>query len=146
MGIRKRTDFIAVHCSATRPSQDIGAADIRRWHVAKGWADIGYHFVIRRDGTIEHGRPLNVTGAHVEGFNNRSVGVCLVGGVKEDDIATPENNFTREQFAALKHVLDEVKAHYPDAVVQGHRDFPGVTKACPSFDVKAWLKAEANRQ
>ena len=138
---RRATKFIAIHCSATRPSQNIGAAEIRRWHRAKGWVDIGYHFVIKRDGTVEKGRPQDVTGAHVEGFNSVSLGICMVGGVTERDINKAENNFTEAQWASLKALVADLKKAYPTAIVQGHRDFPKVAKACPSFDAKAWAKA-----
>lgn len=139
MGIRRTTDFIAVHCSATKPLQDIGASEIRKWHVEdNGWSDIGYHSVIRRSGAIELGRPLHVSGAHVKGFNSRSVGICMVGGI--DDNGNPEDNFTPEQWESLEVTLDYYHLIYPGAEILGHRDFPGVSKACPSFDVAAWLK------
>lgn len=138
--VRKKTDFIAVHCSATRPNMDIGAKEIRKWHVeGNGWEDIGYHFVIRRDGRVEKGRAENLVGSHVKGFNAVSIGICLIGGSKQDDPFKAENNFTKPQFAALKKLLGELKTRYPNATIQGHRDFPNVAKACPSFDVKAWL-------
>ena len=139
---RTSTDFIAIHCAATKPSANIGAADIDRWHRAQGWRCIGYHFVIRRDGTVEEGRDVEVIGAHVEGYNSNSVGICLVGGVSEKDVNIPENNFTPAQFAALKKLLLELREKYPTAHIQGHRDFPGVKKACPSFAVSGWLKSE----
>lgn len=137
---RKVTKFIAIHCAATPPSADIGAKEIRQWHRAKGWIDIGYHFVIRRDGRVEKGRPENVVGAHVEGHNSDSIGICLVGGVSEGSPSKPQNNFTYAQFAALAELLRDLKTRYPQADVRGHRDFPGVKKACPSFDVRQWLK------
>jgi N-acetylmuramoyl-L-alanine amidase len=139
---RAETHFIAVHCSATRPSQDIGAAEIDRMHRQRGFKCIGYHYVIRRNGFIEDGRPEDQIGAHVENWNAVSLGICMVGGVTEKDVNVPENNFTPEQFAALKVLLKELQQKYPKATIQGHRDFPKVAKACPSFDVKAWLKAE----
>lgn len=134
---RDKTDFIAVHCSATRPSADIGVVDIDRWHRAKGWNGCGYNRVIRRDGTIEQGRPDNAVGAHVDGFNSTSLGICMAGGVAEDG-TTPENNFTPEQYMSLLVVLKELTKAYPKATIRGHRDYPGVKKACPSFDVQAW--------
>lgn len=137
---RTRTDYIVVHCSATRANQDIGKADIDRWHRAKGWFGIGYHFVIRRDGTVETGRPVNTPGAHVAGYNHNSVGICMVGGVDANDITKAENNFTPAQFASLASLLRDLKKKYPKAVIQGHRDFPSVAKACPSFDVRKWLE------
>lgn len=138
--VRTRTDYIVVHCSATGSNQDIGAAEIDKWHRAKGWQCIGYHYVIRRDGTVEEGRARDVIGAHVEGWNEVSVGVCMVGGVDANDITKAVNNFTPEQFESLKTLLLELKQAYPNAKIQGHRDFPKVAKACPSFDVAEWLK------
>lgn len=133
---RDRTDYIAIHCSATKPGQDIGKADIDRWHRAKGWNGIGYHFVIRRDGTIEVGRPVDAIGAHVENFNAVSVGICMVGGIADNGKA--ENNFAEPQWVSLLATVKELKQRYPKASVQGHRDFPKVAKDCPSFDAKAW--------
>lgn len=135
---RAKTDYIVVHCAATKPSQDIGLAEIDRWHRAQGWNGAGYHFVIRRDGTTEFGRPENTIGAHVEGYNSTSVGICMVGGIAEAD-GKPEDNFTKEQMLTLLVLLKGLQKVYPKAIVQGHRDFPGVKKACPSFDVKKWL-------
>lgn len=135
---RPATDFIVVHCAATKPNQDIGAADIDRWHRAQGWACIGYHYVIRRDGTLEDGREESRIGAHVQGYNTNSIGICMAGGI--DLKGNPENNFTPEQFDTLATLLSWLKDTYPKAVIQGHRDFPKVAKACPSFDVRDWLK------
>ena len=136
MSKRNRTDFIVLHCSATKPSADIGAAEIRQWHKDKGWSDIGYHDVIRRNGTRERGRDINEIGAHVAGYNSRSVGICLVGGVS--DKGHSENNFTKAQMDTLQKIVFEYKKMWPNAVVQGHRDFPGVAKDCPCFNVKEW--------
>lgn len=128
--------FIVIHCSATPPSADIGAAEIRRWHRAKGWLDIGYHAVIRRNGSLELGRSLNTIGAHVEGHNHESVGICMVGGTNAEGKA--EDNFTTDQWQALMAVVQTMLIKFPGAEVVGHRDFAGVKKDCPSFDVKAW--------
>ncbi len=138
---RDKTDFIAIHCSATTDKQNIGAADIDRWHRKQGWACIGYHYVIRRDGTVEAGRDESVVGAHVANFNSNSIGICMVGGVDANDISKAVNNFTQAQFDSLKQLLIDLKVRYPKAKIQGHRDFPNVAKACPSFDVAAWLKS-----
>lgn len=148
---RANTRYLVVHCSATPGNRDIDAATIRGWHLKQNWRDIGYHYVIKRDGTVETGRPLMEPGAHVSGHNHHSVGVCLVGGV--DSKMVPENNFTEAQFASLKRVLDDLKARWPDAEVLGHRDLSPdrnkdgkITKnewvkACPSFDVRPWWAA-----
>ncbi len=133
-------DKIVIHCSATPPTMDIGVKEIRSWHVnERKWKDIGYHFVVRRDGEVELGRPLEMQGAHARGHNKTSVGVCWVGGVDKD--MNPENNMTREQEAELWCTVQNLMLIYgiEKAQVVGHRDLPGVTKACPSFDVKEWI-------
>lgn len=138
MSIRRTTDLIVVHCSATKPTQDIGASEIRKWHVEdNGWSDIAYHEVIRRNGVIELGRPLHVAGAHARGHNSHSVGVCLVGGIDAD--GKPDDNFTDDQMDSLIVTLDYWKLIYTNAEILGHRDLPGVAKACPSYDVIDWL-------
>lgn len=138
MKVRRTTDFIVVHCSATKPTQDIGAAEIRRWHVEdREFSDIGYNQVIRRSGAIELGRPLHLAGAHAKGFNAVSVSVCLVGGINPN--GRPENNFTDDQFESLHKTLEYWSCIYPAATILGHRDLPDVTKDCPCFDVREWL-------
>lgn len=146
---RTATDLLVVHCSATRPTQDIGVRDITQWHIQRGFDTVGYHYVIRRNGEVERGRPENAVGAHVRGHNANSIGICLAGGV--DNAGKPANNFTAAQFVALHQLLDELRKRYPDARVLGHRDLSpdlngdGVIspnefiKACPSFDVATWL-------
>lgn len=129
---------LVVHCSATPAGKPFRAADIDRWHREKGWAGIGYHFVIPLDGSIEPGRGVDLVGAHVEGHNANSIGICLIGGV--DARGNPAETFNERQYAALELVLSGLRAKYPKARIQGHRDFPGVKKACPSFDVRAWCQ------
>ena len=92
------------------------------------------------DKTAIYGNEKEI-GALGEGFNSVLIGVCLVGVVHEDDLV-PENNFTPEQFITLKSLLGFLSAKYPLAKIQGHRDFPNVKKACPSFDVGKWLAAQ----
>lgn len=133
---RMATKYLVVHCAATKPTMDIGLREIRQWHRERGWLDIGYHFVIRRDGTVETGRPQGVVGAHVEGHNSESLGVCMAGGINAQ--GKPENNFTEAQFESLRTLLDKLKVDYPSAKVVGHRDLDP-RKACPSFDVASWL-------
>ena len=136
---RKRTDHLVIHCSATRAIQDVGVREIRQWHLARGFSDIGYHYVIRRNGRIEKGRPDDVIGAHVQGHNADSVGICLVGGIG-DNSWRPENNFTPQQWDSLRKLLTALLKKYPSAKVLGHRDFSGVKKACPSFSAKVWAR------
>jgi hypothetical protein len=141
---REYTDLIVVHCAATKPHQDIGVAEIRRWHMDPNYpggpfGDIGYHYVIRRSGRFEVGRPEWAIGAHVAGSNRRSVGLCLVGGVDAEN--RPCFNYTRAQMDTLEAMLITLKESYVDSDIIGHRDVPGVTKACPCFDVRAWWDA-----
>lgn len=130
-------EVAVIHCAVTPPSMDVGAEEIGRWHREKGYLSIGYHFVIRRDGTVENGRDITIPGAHARGHNHNSVGICLVGGCDED--MKSENNFTQEQFIALEDLLMRLVSEYDIHTVIGHRDLPNVTKTCPNFDVTAWL-------
>lgn len=138
-----RIDYLAVHCSATPADRDIDVNDIRRWHRERGWRDIGYHYVITRDGEVQKGRPDDMVGAHEPKINRSSIAVCLVGGSPPIGSAeyrrgAGEDNFTPAQRAALADLLERLHTAHPNATVLGHRDVPGVRKACPSFDVKQW--------
>jgi N-acetylmuramoyl-L-alanine amidase len=137
--MRLITDLV-VHCSATPEGMDIGAKQIRQWHMnpPNSWNDIGYHYVIRLNGVIEKGREDAVAGAHVAGHNANSLGICMVGGLDHDG-RNPKATFTAEQYKALHALLHDLQHKYPSATnVKGHRDYPGVHKACPSFDVQKW--------
>lgn len=129
---------IVIHCAATRPSMDIGAAEIDRWHRQVGYFCIGYHYVIRRDGTIEKGRPDDRPGAHARGHNDYTLGICLVGGISEKGKRN-EDNFTPEQYQALYDLCETLTERYKIDEIIGHCDLPNVTKTCPNFDVHNWL-------
>jgi N-acetylmuramoyl-L-alanine amidase len=137
MDQRTKTDYIVIHCAATPPTMDIGAKEIGEWHMQRGFNEIGYHFVIRRDGSRETGRNINAVGAHVVGYNHKSVGVCMVGGVSRDH-AKAENNFTPAQWATLRITLKELHDEFPRAVIVGHRDLDA-RKECPSFNVSEYV-------
>lgn len=134
----RHIDHLIVHCSATPAGRDIGAREINRWHRQRGWRGIGYHYVIRLDGTVELGRSIREAGAHVEGWNRHSIGVCLIGGVSADNPLEAKNTYTEAQMTSLHKLLADLQAQFPEAVICGHRDMPEVRKACPSFDVRAW--------
>jgi N-acetylmuramoyl-L-alanine amidase len=127
-------NYIVIHCAATKPSMDVPIERVRKWHLDRGWSDIGYHYYITRDGKIHKGRDLNIVGAHVSGYNKNSIGICYEGGINEK--GDPEDNRTDEQKKSLLKVVKVLKFVFENAVVQGHRDFPNVKKACPSFDAK----------
>lgn len=137
--IARRITSIAIHCSATPAGRDVRAATIRGWHKAKGWSDIGYHFVVDLDGTIEVGRSLAQAGAHVQGYNNNSIGICYVGGLAADG-KTSADTRTPAQKAALVGLLRELKARFPAAVVKGHRDYSPDTNGNGRVDRAEWLK------
>ncbi len=129
-------DEIIVHCSATPAGRDVGASDIKVWHLQRGFADIGYHYVVRLDGTIEIGRPLHMTGAHCKGHNARSIGVCYIGGC--DAAMRPADTRTAAQRESLALLIDWLRKLFPGAKVSSHRDY--AAKACPSFDATTEYK------
>lgn len=139
----RKIDLVVVHCSATPPDMDIGAKEIDTWHrqPPQSFRKIGYHYVIRRNGFIEEGRPVFEVGAHASQVNSRSIGICLVGGVRREGKAlVTDNNFTVEQFDSLEALLTTATEEFKEIEICGHRDIPGVHKDCPSFDVKQWCK------
>lgn len=127
-------DKIIIHCSATPEGRGYTVADITAWHKQRGFATIGYHFVIYLDGTIHEGRPIEMQGAHTLGQNTHSIGICYIGGVAKDG-RTPKDTRTPAQKKALIELVAELKEKYPEATIHGHNEF--ANKACPSFNVKA---------
>lgn len=128
----KRTiDEIVVHCTATPEGMDYPTQTIREWHLKQGWSDIGYHYIVHLDGTIDIGRDVDKAGAHVQNHNLHSIGVVYVGGCKTDG-KTPKDTRTPEQKEALFKLLRKLHLEYPQATIYGHRDF--AAKACPCFD------------
>ncbi len=121
---------IIIHCSATKEGNKISAATIDRWHKDRGWRCIGYHYVVRIDGSIEYGRPVQDIGAHVKGRNKHSIGVCYIGGL--DANMEPKDTRTRDQKESLLYLLKTLKRLHPEATIHGHREF--ANKACPCFD------------
>lgn len=135
--MERKINEIIVHCTSTAEGKNFKAADIDRWHKAKGWDGIGYHHVVDLDGTVEPGRPESKVGAHCLKHNTNSIGVVYVGGVASDG-KTPKDTRTPQQKAALVKLLTELKHRYPNASIHGHRDF--AAKACPSFDATTEYK------
>lgn len=136
--------FITVHCSASKAGVNVTAEAIRKQHKAKGWRDIGYHYVIRLDGVIEEGRRESMQGAHVRYHNKDNIGICLIGGL--DISGQPAQTYEPEQYSALYILIRRLckQYHIPLDEVQGHRDWYGDSrsdwmKECPCFDVRDWL-------
>jgi hypothetical protein len=136
---------IIIHCTATRAdwwadkttAQKV--AEVRKWHVdGRGWSDIGYHFLIDRNGNVAGGRPIERTGAHVKGHNTGTIGVSLFGGHGGEKDGSFDDNFTEEQGAALRRLVARLQAEYgPGLKLSGHHEY--ANKACPCFDVRSWL-------
>ena len=127
---------IIVHCTASREGKNLTVEDIRRDHKARGWADIGYHYVVYLDGSIHNGRDGNLIGSHCYGYNANSIGVVYVGGLNKQGKATDTR--TDAQKKALVKLLKELRRLYPKAKIYGHRDF--AAKDCPCFDAKEEYK------
>ena len=132
----RKINKIIIHCTATPEGRDYTVAQIRDWHVkGNGWSDIGYHFVIDRNGTVHKGRPIEKIGAHTTGQNATSIGIAYIGGISNDGKKTPKDTRTPAQRVALVNLVKELKATFGENVtVHGHNEF--AAKACPSFNVK----------
>ena len=129
--------FLVLHCSATRRNQDYSVEQLRRDHKARGFYDIGYHFYIRKDGTMTQHRKLLEVGAHARPYNRCSIGICYEGGLDEQD--KPCNTMTAEQETRLVDLFRNLKILFPKAKIVGHRDLPGTTpKECPCLDAGSW--------
>jgi N-acetyl-anhydromuramyl-L-alanine amidase AmpD len=146
----RKINYIVVHCSATKAEQKVTVADIEKWHKARGFTKIGYHYVIYNDGSLHTGRELAEIGAHVSGYNANSIGICYTGGL--DAQGKPADTRTAAQKKTLLLLLKELKAYFQSAAICGHRDFSkdkngnGLIepfewlKACPCFDAKIEYK------
>ena len=126
----RKINKIIIHCSATPEGRDISAATINNWHKQRGWSGIGYHYVIKIDGSIEYGRDINKTGAHVKGHNKGSIGLCYIGGCDSDMNAKDTRTLVQKESLLL--LLKTLKKMHPTATIHGHNEFSA--KACPCFD------------
>ena len=128
---------LIVHCSATPEGKDYSVDTIRQWHLQRGFSDIGYHYVIYRDGSIHIGRDESIIGAHCTGHNTNSIGVCYIGGCASDG-KTPKDTRTLQQKESLLSLLKTLKIKYPNAKIYPHYKF--AAKACPSFNAEEEYK------
>lgn len=122
---------IIFHCSATPEGKEFSAQQIRGWHLQRGFSDIGYHVIVHLDGSIERGRPLHIAGAHTNGHNANSIGVCYIGGV--DEFNNPKDTRTPAQRETLRAIAQLARSLMPGIKISGHREY--ARKACPCFDV-----------
>ncbi len=129
----RKIEYIAVHCTATQPNTAIKAIQ-DYWKNHLGWKNPGYHYVIKADGEIVNLLPITEVSNGVKGYNHNTINISYIGGVDNDN--KPKDTRTPEQKKTLLLLLSQLKKEFPNATIQGHRDFPGVKKACPSFDAK----------
>lgn len=125
---------IIIHCSATVEGKDFHVEDVRRWHKQQGWQDVGYHYIIALDGTVEEGRRLELAGAHANGHNADSIGICYIGGLAPDG-KTAKDTRTDAQKKSLRFLVDDLKKRFANVEVLGHNNLTKA-KACPCFDAK----------
>lgn len=128
---------LTVHCAATPEGRDVTAEQITKWDQDK-FGQTSYHWVIELDGSTHRTLQDDQRGAHVAKANTGNIGICYVGGV--DAKMQPKDTRTDAQKKALLTLIRTYKERYPGIIIRGHRDWPGVKKACPSFDVLTWLK------
>lgn len=137
---------IIVHCAATRPDWMDGrplaekVAEIRRWHLANGWKDIGYHWIMDRDDKVLMGRAETVIGAHTVGKNNGTIGICLLGGHGSAETDRFLDHFTHQQDIGLRQMIDAISLRTAISKVSGHNEY--AAKACPGFNVPLWFKGK----
>lgn len=132
MSVASKIKFVTVHCAATPEGRDVKAKEINKWDIAK-FGQISYHFVVELDGTIVRTLRDDQRGAHVGGANTGNIGICYVGGM-DKNMKYAKDTRTAAQKKAILTLLRTYRARYPKIVIRGHRDWPGVKKACPSFD------------
>lgn len=128
----RKIDEIIIHCTATEQGKYVSVADIDRWHRARGWKCVGYHYIIYLDGSVHSGRPISQVGAHCRGHNAHSIGVCYVGGLVN---GRPSDTRTQEQKDALRTLVKQLRIKYPHVMVYGHNEL--AAKDCPCFNVAA---------
>ena len=146
---RYPVDEIVLHCSDTRPDWMQGGAsfaqryrELRRWHMQdRGWNDIGYHWVVDRDGEILPGRPETTIGAGVLGHNNGVIHVCLLGGYGSAETDQFTEHFTAQQARAVLSLIGSIAGRTRISRIYGHNEW--AAKACPGFYVPTWLKEQA---
>ena len=136
---RTKTDYIVVHCSKTSETEDIGVNELRAKAIEEGWSDVGFHFVIKRDGTVEEGRAIDTIGGHLFGWDSICLGICVIGGIGPNTESGSTTNYTQAQTKSLIELLIKLRKEYKAAICAPF-DFPGVTDSSPYFDIKEWVK------
>lgn len=129
--------YLTVHCAATPEGRDVSPETIEQWDKAK-FGQASYHWIVTLDGAMHRRLPDETRGAHTGGHNTGNIGVCYVGGM-DKAMRFARDTRTAAQKSALLTIIRMYRTRYPGIRVLGHRDWPGVKKDCPSFDVDEWL-------
>lgn len=129
---------IIIHCSCTTANTPVNAEKIKEWHKKAGMPDVGYHFLIERDGAIVDGRPMTMPGEHCPGHNENSIGICYIGG--KDAFGMPADTRTPEQMDSLLILVEQLQEMFPGIAVHGHNEYDSKVQ-CPNFSVRSWLIA-----
>lgn len=130
----RKINKIILHCASTPQGRKVSVSTIRKWHLQRGFNDIGYHFVIHLDGKISVGRNIAKIGAHCRGQNRGSIGICYVGGMSKD-MSKAMDTRTQAQKDSLINLMHELIYKYnKDMTIHGHNEY--ANKACPSFNVQ----------
>lgn len=133
-----KVNFIVIHCADTPSNMDVKISDLHRWHVEEnGWSDIGYHYFIKRNGSLHDCRDDSLQGAHCKSVNDSSLAICIEGGFNG------VNSFTTIQKKSLRALINKLKKSHPNAAVVGHSHFDN--KACPSFNVVEWYESNKDK-
>ena len=129
----RNINYIAIHCTATQPESSIASIQ-NYWKNNLGWKNPGYHYIIDRFGNVVNLLPIELVSNGVQGYNSQTINISYVGGI--DKSGKPKDTRTEAQKQSILKILKELRVKFPKAKIQGHRDFPNVKKACPSFDAK----------
>ena len=129
----RNINYIAIHCTATQPEASIASIQ-NYWKNNLGWKNPGYHYIIDHFGNIVNLLPIELVSNGVQGYNSQTINISYVGGI--DKSGKPKDTRTEAQKQSILKLLKELRIKFPKAKIQGHRDFPNVKKACPSFDAK----------
>ena len=140
----REINLIVIHCSGSRCDRDYPFERLDNDHRSRGWNGCGYHYYVTRDGRVHVGRRESEVGAHAEGFNAHSIGVCYEGGLNAK--GRSDDTRTEAQKRSMAKLISDLQRRYPAARILGHRDLPGVRKDCPCYDVRAELIADKSSQ
>lgn len=129
----RKIEYIVIHCTATNQDATIDAIK-NYWEKVLGWKTPGYHYLIEKNGMFSTLLPLEKISNGVKNHNKNSIHISYIGGINKEGKSV--DNRTIQQKETIVYLLRELKRKFPNAIIQGHRDFPNVKKDCPCFNAK----------